>query len=125
MGKRLYPIAKAGVTEVEVFNAVAPELGYATITPERLAVYNDLTQKRKDGAISDDAYYQALYSDGNGDICRYNAFVVFGFGKFHSRYEEHSEVCGSEREAFRVVHLCVANDIPTDVLSLIEGFTWG
>jgi len=124
MGVRLYPIAKQGVSEVEVFNKVAPNFGWSTISQERFSFYEGLVAKRDSNEISGDEYYETLYAESNGDIRLYNSFLVFGFGKFRSMFEEHRTYAGKELDQAKAKYLCMANDIPTTIIEVIDGFAW-
>ena len=84
MGVRLYPLAKKGVSQVEVFNAVAPALDMPTLTPERFEVYETLNARYEANEVSCDEYYETLYNGLNDDINAYQSFILNGFGKFRS-----------------------------------------
>lgn len=124
MGVRLYPIAKQGVSEIEVFNKVAPSFGWSQISAERFEVYKTLEAKRESGEITSDEYFETLYDGSHDDIQMYSSFTLFGFGKFSSQYDAHHDYCGDERNLSRVGHLCYMNDIPCEVLEVIDGFYW-
>lgn len=124
MGVRLYPIAKQGVSEVEVFNKVAPSFGWSQLSAERFEVYKALEAKHESGEITSDEYFETLYDGSNDDIKMYSSFTLFGFGKFRSHYDSHHDYCGDERNLSRVGHLCYMNDIPCEVLEVIDGFYW-
>jgi hypothetical protein len=124
MGVRLYPIAKAGVSNVEVFNRVASIYGSKPLSPERLEAYTSLVAKRESGEIDSDEYFETLYNGSNDDIQAFNSFELFGFGKFQSAFEAHRDYSGEERGEYGVHYLCVMNDIPTEVKELVDGFYW-
>jgi len=125
MGVRLYPIAKQGVSEVEVFNKVAPSYGWSQISAERFEVYKTLEAKLESEEITSEEYFETLYDGSHDDIQMYSSFTLFGFGKFSSHYEAHHDYCGEELNLSRVGHLCYMNDIPCEVLEVIDGFCWG
>jgi len=82
MGVRLYPIAKQGVSEVEVYNAVANALDMPTLTPERFEVYETLNSRYEANEVSCDEFYETLYNGSNDDLNAYQSFTLDGFGKF-------------------------------------------
>lgn len=124
MGVRLYPIVKANVSKVDAFNKVAPYYGNEQLTPERVAVYEALTAKYDSNEIDADEYFETLYNGSNDDIKAFSSFVLNGFGKFKSVYEQHHHYFGEEKSEYYVDYLCVINDIPLEIMEVIDGFYW-
>jgi hypothetical protein len=114
MGVRLYPIAKKGVSDVEVYNAVAPAFDMPTLTLERFEVYKSLNARYEANELTGDEYYETLYNGSNDDINSYSSFVLFGLGKFNgipSQLDEdgYLSYCGDITDLKLVNELAMAN----------------
>jgi hypothetical protein len=133
MATRLYPIAKQGVSNLEIFNLINP----TKLTQERADIFFARKKDYYDTKDSNDRerkmhdFYEWLHDDGQEDLNRFSSFELYGFGKFtapnvlltfEGRYVEPS---GSTEDYLTVRAICDLNGIDYDRLEhVLIGFGW-
>jgi hypothetical protein len=81
MATRLYPIAKQGVSNLEIFNLINPTNLHKSVDIFLLVkdYYDTKDSNDRERKMHD---FTNGYDDGQEDLNRFSSFELYGFGKF-------------------------------------------